>query len=78
MTFFEISYEARSCFDGSMSIHLLSCIGMVAVVQQVLSVEVLLLPLTWLQPRLCLFVDFALFVDLQEFLYYPEWNRSRI
>ena len=32
MTFFERSYEARSCFDGSMSIHLLSCIGMVAVV----------------------------------------------
>ena len=32
MTFFERSYEARSCFDGSMSIHLLWCIGMVAVV----------------------------------------------
>ena len=32
MTFFERSYEARFCSDGSMSIHLLSCIGMVAVV----------------------------------------------
>ena len=32
ITFFERSYEARFCFDGSMSIHLLSCIGMVAVV----------------------------------------------
>ena len=30
--FFERSYEARFCSDGSMSIHLLSCIGMVAVV----------------------------------------------
>ena len=29
MTFFERSYEARSCFDGSMSIHLLSRNGIV-------------------------------------------------
>ena len=29
MTFFERSYEARSCFDGSMSIQLLSSIGMI-------------------------------------------------
>ena len=36
--------------------------------QRVLSVEVLLLPLTWLQPHLCLFVELALLVDLQEFL----------
>ena len=35
--------------------------------QQVLSVEVLLLPLTWLQPHSCLFVEFALLVDLQDF-----------
>ena len=32
ITFFERSYEARFSSDGSMSIHLLSCIGMVAVV----------------------------------------------
>ena len=36
--------------------------------QRVLSVDVLLLLLTWLQPRLCLFVKLALLVDLQEFL----------
>ena len=32
ITFLERSYEARFCSDGSMSIHLLWCIGMVAVV----------------------------------------------
>ena len=37
--------------------------------QRVPSVVVLLLPLTWMQPHLCLFVEFALLVDLQEFLY---------
>ena len=31
MTFFERSYESRSCFDGSMSIHLLSRNGIVVV-----------------------------------------------
>ena len=36
--------------------------------QQAPSVEVLILPLTWLQPHLCLFVEFALLVDLQDFL----------
>ena len=46
--------------------------------QRVLSVEVLLLPLTWLQPHLCLFVELALLVDLQEFLFYPEWNRPLV
>ena len=40
--------------------------------QQVLSLEVLLFPLIWLQPRLCLFVEFGLLVGLQEFLHYPE------
>ena len=36
--------------------------------QRVLSVVVMLLPLTWLQPPCCLFVVLALLVDLQEFL----------
>ena len=36
--------------------------------QQVPSVEALLLPLTWLQPCMYLFVEVALLVDLQEFL----------
>ena len=50
---------------GRYSIYMLS--------QQVLSVEVLLLPLTWLQPHSCLFVEFALLVDLQEFLnFHPQ------
>ena len=40
--------------------------------QRVLSVEVLPLPLTWLQPHSCLFLEFALVVDLQEFLYCLE------
>ena len=35
--------------------------------QQVFSVVVLLLPLTWLQPPWCLFVELALLVDLQKF-----------
>ena len=37
--------------------------------QQILLVEVLLLPLTWLQPHSSLFVEFALLVDLQEFIF---------
>ena len=62
-----------------MSVHLLSCIGMVAVVPtSVLSVVVLLLPLTWLQPHLCLFVELALLVDPQEFLCCLELNRPHI
>ena len=36
--------------------------------QRELSVVVLLLPLTWLQPYSCLLVEFALLVDLQDFL----------
>ena len=71
MTFFERSYEARFCFDGSMSIHLLSCIGICCCRPNEFSrLRVFFLPLTWLQPRLCLFVKFALLVDLQEFLCY--------
>ena len=30
---------------------------------------VLLFPLTWLHPPLCLFVEFALLVDLQDFFF---------
>ena len=36
--------------------------------QQVLLVEVLLLPLTWRRPHSCLLVEFALLEDLQEVL----------
>ena len=66
MTFFERSYESRSCFDDSMSIHLLSR-NVSFLSQKVPLVEVLLLPFTWLQPHSCSIVEFALLVDLQDF-----------
>ena len=55
-----------------MSIHLLSCIGMVALVPTSTLGCGFAFAFNWLQPPWCLFVELALLVDLQEFLCCPE------
>ena len=69
MTFFERSYESRMFFMVQCQSIFFGVLVWLLSFQQFLSVEVLLLPLTWLQPHSCLFVEFALLVDLQKCLY---------